>query len=81
MRLSSATRWVPKNQKIANEKDGIHSSCILNDSAYFYVTENRSLNSMHDILEGVGPFVVLLSLRSYNTRHPEYGINAQLLNS
>lgn len=63
------------------DKDGVRSLCILNESAYFHVTENRSMDSMHDILEGVGPFIVMLTLRSFDSKHPEYGIDANFLNS
>ena len=60
--------------------DGVRTSCILNHSNYFHITSNRIMDAMHDVLEGVAPFIVMLTLRAFSSLEPHYGINASLIN-
>jgi len=41
---------------------GIKTSCLLNDLQYFHITENITVDVMHDLLEGVVPFELKLIL-------------------
>lgn len=40
------------------ETKGIEKKCALNGSKYFHIFENLSVDVMHDILEGVGQFLL-----------------------
>ena len=38
------------------------------------------MDAMHDILEGVAPFIVMLTLRAFSSLKSHYGINASWIN-
>lgn len=57
---------------------GVAGGCLLNQSKFWHVTENIIMDAMHDVLEGLVPFIVKLSLREFQSR---LGITAELLNS
>ena len=44
---------------------GIRQDSCLNTLEYFHVTENVSVDIMHDVLEGIAPLEVKLLLRHY----------------
>lgn len=46
---------------------GVVYDCALNRSRYFHSTENKVLDAMHDLLEGVCPFIIMLCLRDWIT--------------
>ena len=42
---------------------GVKSECLLNSLKYFHIVDNFAVDVMHDILEGVAPFEVKLTLK------------------
>lgn len=58
---------------------GVNSHCILNESKYFHVAVNLIMDGMHDVLEGVAPFLLMLCLRHWVTNQ-NIDITATLLN-
>jgi hypothetical protein len=62
-------------------KTGVKFSSLLNESKFFHFAENLILDCMHDLLEGVAPFSITNVNRAFATISPEFGIDAELLNS
>ena len=44
---------------------GVIKSCLLNLSKYFHISENLILDAMHDFLEDVVPFMIILLLKEH----------------
>lgn len=59
---------------------GVKGVCPLNQSNFFHFGENLIFDCMHDIAEGVGPFLLKLCLKEWNINKKEYGLNAACLN-
>lgn len=61
---------------------GMSRGCILNKSLFFHAAENYCFDAMHDILEGVSPFLLKLCIRQWVMNPPTFGIaiTAELLN-
>ena len=73
---------VKKAKEFGNQANtGVSNDCLLNGSQSFHVAENYIMDSMHDVLEGIDPFCIMLCLRFWITHKPEYGIKASVLNS
>ena len=62
-------------------KTGVKFSSLLNESKFFHFAENLILDCMHDFLEGFAPFSITNVNRAFATISPEFGIDAELLNS
>lgn len=59
---------------------GIRGACPYNESRFFHIGENLIMDSMHDIPEGVGPFILKLCLNEWNTNRKDYGLTAEFIN-
>ena len=69
-----------KNVENGDSSTGLKRDCPLNKSRYFKIYDNLIFDAMHDLLEGVCPFVTKLVIRHWILFKSEYGISAQLLN-
>lgn len=47
---------------------GLKFSSVVNESQYFHVAESPIFDTMHDILERVGPFLLMSCIRSWNSK-------------
>lgn len=65
---------------VVDRTSGIKYASVLNESRFFHVTENIVFDAMHDILEGVGPFLLMLCIRHWNETKPEYKMKSEELN-
>lgn len=59
-----------RNDLIVNNfsATGLNFESVLNELPYFHVTNNFVFDIMHDVLEGVGPDLILCVLNSFLTR-------------
>jgi len=50
---------------LTTKECGIKTSCLLNSLQYFHITENVSVDVMHDMLEGIVPYELKLILSEF----------------
>jgi len=62
---------------------GIKTSCLLNTLQYFHITDNVTVDVMHDLLEGIIPYELKLILHSFifkeNISHCSCSMHAWLV--
>ena len=55
-----------ESTKGCDPSNGMKSyGCLLNETKYFHVIASPGFDIMHDILEGVGPFIFKLCMREW----------------